>query len=86
MMTRESGLKWFELSDHAADADYSAYNYMVLTTPDARERIPAHETFAHETRATRPSCRLASCAKRAKVDVPSCAQSSRGTGPHTNMK
>ncbi len=44
MMTRESALKWFELSDGAADADYNAYNYMVLTAqakPGARERIPA---------------------------------------------
>ena len=44
MMTREAALKWFELSDGAADADYNAYNYMVLTAPakpDAAARIPA---------------------------------------------
>lgn len=44
MMTREAALKWFELSDGTADADYNAYNYMVLTAqakPDAQARIPA---------------------------------------------
>ena len=44
MMTREAALKWFELSDGAADADYNGYNYMVLTAqakPDAAARIPA---------------------------------------------
>jgi carbamoyltransferase len=44
MMTRDAALRWFELSDGAADGDYNAYNYMVLTArakPEARERIPA---------------------------------------------
>jgi carbamoyltransferase len=44
MMTREAALKWFELSDGSADADYNGYNYMVLTAqakPDAAARIPA---------------------------------------------
>jgi carbamoyltransferase len=44
MMTREAALKWFALSDGAADADYNGYNYMVLTAqakPDAQARIPA---------------------------------------------
>ncbi len=44
MMTREAALRWFDLSDGAADADYNAFNYMVLTAqakPGARERIPA---------------------------------------------
>ncbi len=44
MMTREAALRWFELSDGAADDDYNAYNYMVLTAkakPGAREQIPA---------------------------------------------
>jgi carbamoyltransferase len=44
MMTREAALRWFELPDGAADADYNAFNYMVLTAqakPGARERIPA---------------------------------------------
>lgn len=44
MMTHEAASRWFELSPGAADADYNAYNYMVLTAPakpDARERIPA---------------------------------------------
>src|ERR1700686_4825172 len=39
MMTREAALKWFALSDGAADADYNGYNYMVLTAqakPDAQ--------------------------------------------------
>ena len=43
MMTREAALKWFELSDGAADADYNGYNYMVLTAqakPDARRAFP----------------------------------------------
>jgi len=44
MMTREAALQHFSLSPGAADADYNAYNYMVLTAPakaDARTRIPA---------------------------------------------
>ena len=44
MMTREAALKFFELSPGAADADYNAYNYMVLTAPAkpaAQSRIPA---------------------------------------------
>jgi carbamoyltransferase len=44
MMTREAALKWFDLSEGTADADYNAYNYMVLTAqakPDAAARIPA---------------------------------------------
>jgi carbamoyltransferase len=44
IMTREAALKWFELSDGAADADYNGYNYMVLTAPakpGAAARIPA---------------------------------------------
>jgi carbamoyltransferase len=44
IMTRVAALKWFELSDGAADADYNSYNYMVLTAqakPGALERIPA---------------------------------------------
>jgi carbamoyltransferase len=44
MMTREAASRWFALSPGAADADYNAYNYMVLTAPakpGARERIPA---------------------------------------------
>lgn len=44
MMTLEAAIRWFDLSSGAADADYNAYNYMVLTAqarPGARERIPA---------------------------------------------
>jgi carbamoyltransferase len=44
MMTREAALRWFDLSDGASDADYNAYNYMVLTArakPGAQERLPA---------------------------------------------
>ena len=44
MMTLESALRWFELSEGASDDNYNAYNYMVLTArakPGARERIPA---------------------------------------------
>jgi carbamoyltransferase len=44
MVTLEAARRWFELSDGAADDDYNAYNYMVLTArakPEARERIPA---------------------------------------------
>jgi len=44
MVTREAALKYFELSPGAADADYNAYNYMVLTAPakpEARTRVPA---------------------------------------------
>ena len=44
MMTRDAAKQFFHLSDGASDADYNAYNYMVLTAhakPEARERIPA---------------------------------------------
>lgn len=44
MMTREAADRWFDLSEGASDADYNAYNYMVLTAPakaEARARIPA---------------------------------------------
>jgi carbamoyltransferase len=44
MMTLDAAQQFFELSDGASDADYNAYNYMVLTArakPDARTRIPS---------------------------------------------
>ena len=44
MATLEAAQEHFELLDGAADADYNAYNYMVLTAqskPHAREKIPA---------------------------------------------
>jgi carbamoyltransferase len=44
MLTLEAAQDFFELSEGASDADYNAYNYMVLTAhakPQARERIPA---------------------------------------------
>jgi carbamoyltransferase len=44
MMTIEAAKQFFELSDGASDADYNAYNYMVLTAhakPEARTRIPS---------------------------------------------
>jgi carbamoyltransferase len=44
MVTREAAERWFELSEGASDADYNAYNYMVLTAPakpEALTRIPA---------------------------------------------
>ena len=44
MATLEAAKAWFELSPGAADDDYNAYNYMVLTCrakPAARERLPA---------------------------------------------
>ncbi len=44
MLTREAALRFFELSDGASDADYNAYNYMVLTAPakpEAKARLPA---------------------------------------------
>jgi len=44
MMTLSAAKRWFELSDGAADDDYNAYNYMVVTArakDEARERIPA---------------------------------------------
>jgi carbamoyltransferase len=44
LMTLDAAQCFFDLSDGAADADYNAYNYMVLTAPakpGARERIPA---------------------------------------------
>jgi carbamoyltransferase len=44
MLTLEAAQQFFMLSNGAGDADYNAYNYMVLTAhakPEARERIPA---------------------------------------------
>ena len=44
MATLEAAQQYFELLEGAADADYNAYNYMVLTAqskPQAREKIPA---------------------------------------------
>jgi carbamoyltransferase len=44
MLTREAAMRYFDLSEGAADADYDAYNYMVLTArakAEARARIPA---------------------------------------------
>jgi carbamoyltransferase len=42
--TLEAARQYFELLEGASDADYNAYNYMVLTArskPHAREKIPA---------------------------------------------
>jgi carbamoyltransferase len=44
MATLEAALEYFDLVEGASDADYNAYNYMVLTArskPSAREKIPA---------------------------------------------
>jgi len=44
MMTLDAARQFFRLSDGASDADYNAYNYMVLTahaTPEAHARIPS---------------------------------------------
>lgn len=44
MLTLEAAHRWFELQDGASDANYNAYNYMVLTVrprPEARRHIPA---------------------------------------------
>jgi carbamoyltransferase len=44
MATREAALEYFDLLEGASDADYNAYNYMVLTAqskPSARAKIPA---------------------------------------------
>jgi carbamoyltransferase len=44
MATLEAAKQYFELEDGASDADYNAYNYMVLTArskPHAKEKIPA---------------------------------------------
>lgn len=44
MATLEAAQQYFELLPGAADADYNAYNYMVLTAqskPGARDKIPA---------------------------------------------
>ena len=44
MATLEAAQQYFELAPGASDADYNAYNYMVLTAhskPGAREKIPA---------------------------------------------
>jgi len=44
MATLEAAREYFDLLDGAADGDYNAYNYMVLTArskPHAREKIPA---------------------------------------------
>ena len=44
MATLEAAKEYFELHEGASDADYNAYNYMVLTArskPHARAKIPA---------------------------------------------
>jgi carbamoyltransferase len=44
MATLKAAKHWFHLADGAADGDYNAYNYMVLTArakPEAYEKIPA---------------------------------------------
>ena len=44
MATLEAARDYFQLGDGASDADYNAYNYMVLTAhakPHARDKIPA---------------------------------------------
>src|SRR6202162_4062622 len=44
MATLDAALEYFDLLEGASDADYNAYNYMVLTAqskPQARETIPA---------------------------------------------
>jgi carbamoyltransferase len=44
MATLEAAQQFFQLSDGASDADYNAYNYMVLTAhakPEAHARIPS---------------------------------------------
>jgi carbamoyltransferase len=44
MATLEAAKEFFDLQDGASDADYNAYNYMVLTAhskPHALEKIPA---------------------------------------------
>jgi carbamoyltransferase len=44
MATLEAAKEYFDLLDGASDADYNAYNYMVLTArskPQARAKIPA---------------------------------------------
>jgi carbamoyltransferase len=44
MLTLEAAREFFALAQGASDADYNAYNYMVLTAharPGARERIPS---------------------------------------------
>jgi carbamoyltransferase len=44
MATLEAAQEYFELLEGASDADYNAYNYMVLTArskPQARAKIPA---------------------------------------------
>ncbi len=44
MATLEAAQQYFELLPGASDADYNAYNYMVLTAqskPQAREKVPA---------------------------------------------
>ena len=44
MATLEAAAQYFDLHEGASDADYNAYNYMVLTAPSkpgAREKIPA---------------------------------------------
>jgi len=44
MATLEAAREYFELLEGASDADFNAYNYMVLTArskPNAREKIPA---------------------------------------------
>jgi carbamoyltransferase len=59
MLTRAAAERLFELQPGAADDDYNAYNYMVLTArarPEARELVPAviHEDGTGRIQIVRP--------------------------------
>jgi carbamoyltransferase len=60
MATLEAARQWFHLSDGAADDNYNAYNYMILTTrakQEAYEKIPAviHHDGTCRVQIVRPS-------------------------------
>ena len=74
MMTREAAEQWFELSEGASDADYNAYNYMVLTAP-AKPEAHARHSIGDPRRRQRPP------ADRARAHRSPDARLSQGARP-----
>ena len=53
MATCEAAHRWFRLSEGASDADYNAYNYMVLTAPARPESYAVVPAVIHKDRTSR---------------------------------
>jgi carbamoyltransferase len=89
MLTRAAAERFFYLEDGAADADYNAYNYMVLTArarPEAHERIPAviHHDGTGRLQIVRPDidpfCHEFLLAMGSRLDVEASVNTSLNVG------